>query len=94
MHSHRKLGSVTAAAIVAGLLGAGPVLAQPTLSTPGGGAGDADMDHSRMGGSGQDAGSPQGGRITGGSGEGGPEVQHGHAPVPETRQETRPGPRR
>ena len=45
-------------------------------------------------GGGQGAGSPAGGRITGNSGEGGPEVQHGHAPVPEPRPETRPGPRR
>ena len=86
MHSRRKLASATAAVVVAGLLGAAPVLAQPTLNTQGSGAGDADMDHSRMGGSGQGAGSPQGGRITGGTGEGGPEVQHGHAPMPAPRR--------
>ncbi len=57
----------------------------PTLNTPGGGTGNADMDHSRMGG-GQGAGSPAGGRITGNSGEGGPEVQHGHAPAPAPRR--------
>ncbi len=81
MHTRRRLAAIVAATAVAGLLGASPVLAQPTLSTPGGGTGNADMDHSRMGG-GQGAGSPAGGRIIDNSGEGGPEVQHGHAPVP------------
>ena len=90
MHPRRRLAAAAAAAVVAGLLGAANASAQPTLSSPGGGTGNADMDHSRMGGAGQGAGSPAGGRITGKSGEGGPEVRHGHAPVPETR----PGPRR
>lgn len=90
MHPRKKLAVIVA---VAGLLGAGNALAQPTLNNPSGGTGNADMDHSRMGG-GQGAGSPAGGRITGNSGEGGPEVRHGHAPIPEPRQETRPGPRR
>ena len=93
MHSRRKLAAIVAAAAVTGLLVTGDALARPTLSTPGGGTGNADMDHSRMGG-GQGAGSSAGGRITGNSGEGGPEVRHGHAPVPETRPEMRPGPRR
>ena len=123
MHPRKKLAVIVA---VAGLLGAGNALAQPTLNNPSGGTGNADMDHSRMGGGaqgqrstgpaptlntpgggtgnadmdhsrmggGQGAGSPAGGRITGNSGEGGPEVRHGHAPIPEPRQETRPGPRR
>ena len=127
MHPRRKLAAIVAATAVAGLFGAGSVLAQPTLSTPGGGTGNADMDHgrmgggaqgtdggargqrpssgraptlntpgggtgnadmdhSRMGGGNQGAGSPQGGRITGNSGEGGPEVQHGHAPAPAPRR--------
>ena len=81
MHLRRMLATIVAATAFAGLLGAANALAQPTLRTPGGGTGNADMDHSRMGG-GQGAGSPAGGRITGNSGEGGPEVQHGHAPVP------------
>lgn len=51
----------------------------PSLDNQGGGTGNAQMDHSRMGARGQGAGSPQGGRITGNSGDG-PEVQHGHNP--------------
>ncbi len=47
----------------------------PTLS-PQGGSGNAEMDHSRMGGG--NLGSPSGGTIVGNSGEGGPEVRHGH----------------
>lgn len=47
----------------------------PTL-TPHGGSGNAEMDHSRMGGG--NLGSPSGGTIVGNSGEGGPEVRHGH----------------
>jgi hypothetical protein len=93
MHSRRKLATIAAATAVAGLLGAANALAQPTLRTPGGGTGNADMDHSRMDG-GRGAGSPAVGGITGNSGEDGPEVRHGHAPVPETRPETRPGQRR
>ncbi len=56
MHSRRRLAAVVAATVVAGLLGAGDALAQPTLSTPGGGTGNADMDHSRMGGGAQSQG--------------------------------------
>ena len=47
----------------------------PTL-TPQGGSGNAEMDHRRMGGG--NLGSPSGGTIVGNSGEGGPEVRHGH----------------
>ena len=34
---------------------------------------------------GPNVGSPAGGTITGNSGEGGPEVQHGHAATPRRR---------
>lgn len=52
----------------------------PTMNNQGGGTGGANMDHSQMGGA--SVGSPAGGTITGNSGSGGPEVQHGHAPTP------------
>ncbi|NOG73566.1 MULTISPECIES: hypothetical protein [Roseicella] len=57
----------------------------PTLTPQGGGSADAAMDHSRMGGG--NMGSPSGGTITGNSGSGGPEVQHGHGPAtPQPRR--------
>lgn len=46
----RKFAVTAAAAAMASLLGVGTALAQPTLTNPGGGTGNSEMDHSLMGG--------------------------------------------
>ncbi|MCO6416203.1 hypothetical protein JYK14_08480 [Siccirubricoccus sp. KC 17139] len=61
-----KIARLAAIGALATTLAFGPALAQPTLS-PQGGSGNAEMDHSRMGGQGQRQGgqaptlTPQGG---------------------------------
>ena len=77
-----EIGRLAAITVIAAAIAAGGALAQPRLDPTGGGTGDAEMDHARMGGGPQGAGSGTPSMRATGGGSGDAEMVHPPAAGP------------